>query len=84
MLLCCLFLVSEFRLRFILRVFILFLVRFRLLNDHLLGNSCSLGDHILFCILTVCNISGYFPFWFGGLDLGSDCFGSWSLHDFYF
>ena len=29
--------------RFILRVFILFLVRFRLLSGHLLGNSCSLG-----------------------------------------
>ena len=27
------------------------------------------------CILTICNIS-YFPFWFRGLDLGSDCFSS--------
>ena len=36
----------------------------------------------LFCIL-ICNI-GYFPFWFCGLDLGSDCFSSRSLHTFYF
>ena len=27
------------------------------------------------CILTLCNFS-YFPFWFSGLDLGSDCFSS--------
>ena len=25
----------------------------------------------------------YFPFWFRGLDLGSDCFSPWSLHTFY-
>ena len=31
--LCCLFLVSEFRRRFTLRVFILFFVRFRLLRE---------------------------------------------------
>ena len=40
------------------------LVRFRLLNGHLLGNSCSFGlPYVLFCILTICNIS-CFPFWF--------------------
>ena len=36
------------------------------------------------CILTICYYS-YFPFWLGGgrgLDLGSDCFSSWSY--FYF
>ena len=38
---------------------------------------CSLS------ILTICNFS-YFPFWFFGLDLGSDCFSSSSLHTFYF
>ena len=27
------------------------------------------------CILTLCHFS-YFPFWFWGLDLGSDCFSS--------
>ena len=35
----CLFLV----LNFALRVFMLFLVRFRLLSGHLLGGDCSLG-----------------------------------------
>ena len=35
------------------------------------------------CILTICNFS-YFPFWFWVLDLGSDCFSSWSLHTFNF
>ena len=39
--------------------------------------SCSL------CILTICNFR-YFPFLFLGLDFGSDCFSSWSLHTFYF
>ena len=52
---------------------ILFLVRFQLLNGHLLGNSCSLGWPCVLCIVTICNLS-YFPFWFLGLDLGSDCF----------
>ena len=27
------------------------------------------------CVLTICN-SSYFPFWFRGLDLGSDCLSS--------
>ena len=53
-------------------VFVLLLVRFRLLGGHLLGNSCSLGS---LCILAVCGVS-YFPFWFLGLDLGSECFSS--------
>ena len=35
------------------------------------------------CTLTICNFS-YFPFLFWGLDLGSDCFSSWSLYYFYF
>ena len=35
------------------------------------------------CILTICNFS-YFPLWFLGLDLGSDCFRSLCLHTFYF
>ena len=57
--------------------------RIRLLSDHLLGNSCSLGwPYVLFCILTICSIS-YFPIWFWGLELGSDCFSSRSLHTFY-
>ena len=34
------------------------------------------------CILTICNIS-YLPFWFLGLGLCFDCFGSWSLNTFY-
>ena len=52
---------------------IIILVRFRLLSGHLLGNSCSFGySYVLFCILTICNIS-YFLLWFRGLDLSSDC-----------
>ena len=40
------------------------LVWFWLLSGHLLGNRCSLGwPYVLFCILTICNIS-YFPFLF--------------------
>ena len=35
------------------------------------------------CILTICNFS-YFPYGFLGLDLGFDCFSSWSLHTLYF
>ena len=31
------------------------------------------------CFSTICNFSS-FPFWFLGLDLGSDCFSSWYLH----
>ena len=41
--LCCLFLVSEIRWCFTLCMFIILLVRFGLLSDHLLGNSCPLG-----------------------------------------
>ena len=60
------------------------LVRFRLLSCHILGNSCSFGLlYVLFCILSICNIS-YFPFWFWGLDLGCDCFSSTSLHTYIF
>ena len=40
---CCLFLMSEFRCRFILCVFILYLFRFWLLSGHILGKNCSLG-----------------------------------------
>ena len=51
------------------------------------GNSCPHSVTQLticfLCILTICNFFN-FPFWFGGLDLGSDCFSSWSLHTFYF
>ena len=49
------------------------LVRFWLLSGHLLGNRRSLGFSL--CILTICSFS-YVPFWFLGLDLGSDCFSS--------
>ena len=38
--LCCLFLVSEFRLRFTLRVVILFKVGFGLLSGHILCSLC--------------------------------------------
>ena len=41
--LCCLFLVSEFRWRFTLCLLILCLARLGLLSGHLLGKSCSLG-----------------------------------------
>ena len=52
------------------------LVRFVLLSGHLLGKAAHLVDHMFsLYILTICNFS-YFPFWFCGLDLGSDCFGS--------
>ena len=51
MVLSCLVFVSEFPGRFTLCVFIIFLVRFGLLSDHLLGNSCSLGwPYVLFFI----------------------------------
>ena len=49
------------------------LVRFRLLNGHFLGNSCSLGlPYVLFvfCLFVILVISGF------GLNLGSDCFSS--------
>ena len=47
--LCCLFLVSEFRWRFTLRVSISFLLRFGLLSGHILENSCSFGwPYVLF------------------------------------
>ena len=36
-------------------------------------NICSL------CILTICNFS-YFPFWFRGLELGSNCFSYFLQH----
>ena len=65
-------------------MFVLFLVQFGLLGGHLLEKwllirftMCSL------CILAVCDFGG-FPFWFRGLDLGSSCFGSWSLDTFCF
>ena len=39
-------------------------VRFWFLSGHLLGNICSLGwRFVIFCTLTICNIS-YFPFLF--------------------
>ena len=41
-----------FRCRFTISLFILFLVKFRLLSCHLLGKSCSLGlpyDFFVFC-----------------------------------
>ena len=82
--LCCLFfLVLEFRLRFTLCVFILFVVRFGLLSGHLLERAAHSVDHMFSCILAICNFS-YFRFWFLGLDLGSDCFSSWSVHTYYF
>ena len=81
----CLFLASEFRLRFTLRVFILFLVRFRLLSGHLLGNSCSHGwPYVLFVFWLFVILYSYFPFWFWGLDLGSNSFSSWSYNAFFF
>ena len=42
-------LLSEFRCRFTLCLFILFLVQFGLLSGHLLGKSCSLLVFRLFC-----------------------------------
>ena len=58
--LCCLFLVSEFRWCFTLCLFILLLVRFGLLSDHLLGNSCPLGWPFVFvvsCLFVILVIS---------------------------
>ena len=56
--LCCLFLVSEFRRCFTLCLIIILLVRFRLLSDcdHLLGNSCPLGWPfvlVMFCLFVI-------------------------------
>ena len=59
--------VSEFRLHFTLRVFLLFFVRFGLLSGHPFTQLTI----CCFCILTSFN--------FRGLDLGSDCFSFWSL-----
>ena len=66
MVLCCLFLVSEFRWRFTLRVFILFLVRFRLLSGHLfLVIAAHSVDHMfsfvfqLFVILVISRFGGW-------------------------
>ena len=50
----------------------------RLLSDHLLVIAAHSVDHMFslyFDYICICNIS-YFPFWFSGLDLGSDCFSS--------
>ena len=63
--LCCLFLVSEFLWCFALCMFLLFLVRFGLLSGHLLGTSCSLGWPYVLCILIICNLS-CFQLWFEG------------------
>ena len=49
-------LVSEFRWYFKLCLFIILFVRFGLLSDHLLGNSCSLGLRfflIVFCLIVI-------------------------------
>ena len=63
--LCRLFLVPEFRWCFTLCLFIIILVRFGLLSDHLLGNSCPLvlivfGIFLLFPILV---LRARFAFW---------------------
>ena len=65
-----------------LRVFILFIVwvaEWPPFGKELLIRLtiCSL------CIFTIYNLR-YFPFWFLGLDLDSDCFSSWPLHTFNF
>ena len=84
MALCCLFVVSEVLVTFHLTCVHIILVRFRLLSGHLLEKKAAHSvNHVLFCILTICNIS-YFPFWFLGLDVGSDCFSSWSLYTSYY
>ena len=83
MVLCCLFMVSSVS------------VTFHLTCVHIILSSVSVaqwppfGKKLLtrlticsICILTFCNIS--FPFWFLGLDLGSNCFSSRSLHTLYF
>ena len=57
-------------------MFILSLVRFELA----LFTRLTIFSLI---ILTICNFS-YFPFWFLGLDLGSDFFSCWSLQLFTF
>ena len=46
----------------------------------------EIATHSVDRILTICNLVNfsYFTFWFLGLDLGSGCFSSWSLHTFYF
>ena len=48
------------------------------------GNACLLVNRICSpCDLSIFN-SNYFPFWFRGYDIGSDCASSWSLLILYF
>ena len=70
----CLFLMSVLRWRLTLCVFILFF------SSVCVAEWLPFGKELLtrlticsLCILNMCNVSS-FPFWFGGLDLGSDCF----------
>ena len=81
--LCCGSLFSEFWWRFTLYVFICFrsvwVAEWPPLGKGLLTRLTICSP----CILTFCNFD-YFPFWFLGLDFGSDCFSSWSLHTFNF
>ena len=60
--LCCLFLVSEFRWLFTLCLYIILLVWLVLLSGHLLGKSCPLGWPcvlIIFCLFVILVISRY-------------------------
>ena len=49
---------------FHLCLFIIFLVQFWLLSDHLLGNSCPLGKQLVLIVFWLFVIFIYFPFWF--------------------
>ena len=66
MVVCCLFLVLEFRGRFTLRVFMLFLVRFWLLGGCLLGNGCLIGLPYGLIVLWLCVILVISRFGFEG------------------
>ena len=68
---------------FTLCMFIMLIVRFELLSDHLLVNSCPLGWPFVLIVFCLFVIFCYFPFWFWERDLPFDCFSSCSLLSHY-
>ena len=65
---------------FPLCLFVILLVQFGLLSDHLLGNSCPLGKQFVLIVLCLFVMLIYFPFLFSERDLAFDCSSSCLLH----